>query len=105
MNHVDHFFIHGYYKAINVLYKEVNKSKDISYQKLVDEDFFNYLVTYFSEKARCNKNDALPLLSLKSDNGYFSATKIHSIQVYENKKAEDLPCFAPRKWKRNVNVL
>ena len=36
---------------------------------------------------------------MNSFNGYFSVTKINFVQVYE-KKAEDLACFAPRKWKR-----
>ena len=80
--------------------KRLTNVNEITYEFLKEEvNFFDMLATYFATEACIRNVRANGLLSMNSADGYFSAFKMHMIEKYETKKAEDLPCFADLRWK------
>ena len=96
---VNHFL--KYHYKPKVTKNKLTNVNEITYDFLKEEeDFFELLATYFATEAsiRCKKENGL--LSLNSADGYFSAFKMHMIEKFESQKAEDLPCFGEKKWKK-----
>ena len=81
--------------------KKITNVNEITYEFLKGkDDFFDVLATFFATIARVRCNEAKPFLSMNSEDGFFSAFKMFCIEKFEKQKAEELPCFAERKWKR-----
>ena len=99
MKHVNRF-IKRHYKPIHEKNKITN-CKDITYEFLQEEgnQFLAQLATYFATEAKYRGKDDGELLALNSVDGYFSSFKMYCIQKFEDKSAENLPCFQQMRWK------